>query len=348
MAKILLYTDNHFCFKSSGLPSIGNRYSYRLDNQIQTLNWVQELAEEKECEAIICLGDFFDKPTLNDIELTATKDIVWSSYIKNYFLIGNHESSSSSLACSSTKVLQGRNKFIINTPTSLIFDTTQIHFIPYIIESDRKLIGEYLNKNQTATKHVIISHNDIKGIQMGPVVSKTGFDIKDIEANCDLFLNGHLHNGTSITNKIINLGNITGLNFGEDAFKYKHCAYILDTDSLQIESIENPYAINYYKLNIKTEKDFSIVKELKQKCVLNIMCLDTLKDGFNKYLEGLDIVSIKWILNSKSIKEENNDFIESLTTNHIDKFKKFMLDNSEDYNNYNLNILNEELIEVCK
>lgn len=45
---------------------------------------------------------------------------------------------------------------------------------------------------------------------MGQFISKAGFDINDIEDNCDLFINGHLHNGSKITDKIFNVGNLTG------------------------------------------------------------------------------------------------------------------------------------------
>lgn len=45
---------------------------------------------------------------------------------------------------------------------------------------------------------------------MGKYKSIDGFDIDDIENNCDKFINGHLHNGSKVTNKIFNIGNLTG------------------------------------------------------------------------------------------------------------------------------------------
>ena len=74
---------------------------------------------------------------------------------------------------------------------------------------------------------------------MGPFISKTGFTIEDIENNCDLFINGHLHNGMKITNKIINLVNLTGQNFSEDALRYEHKIMILDTHTLEYKYIIN-------------------------------------------------------------------------------------------------------------
>ena len=38
MSKLLIYTDNHFCEKSSILNRYGQNYTVRLENQITSLN----------------------------------------------------------------------------------------------------------------------------------------------------------------------------------------------------------------------------------------------------------------------------------------------------------------------
>ena len=113
---------------------------------------------------------------------------------------------------------------------------------------------------------VVFSHNDIAGLQLGKYISKNGFTINDINSNCSLFINGHLHNATKYNN-IVNVGNLTGLNFSEDAFRYKHSVYILDTDTLTITEFENPFAFNFYK--ITSLQQFS---ELKSNSVITIQC----------------------------------------------------------------------------
>ena len=40
-----------------------------------------------------------------------------------------------------------------------------------------------------------------------------------------------------------NIGNLTGQNFGEDAFKHKHQACILDTDNGSLQWFTNPFCI---------------------------------------------------------------------------------------------------------
>ena len=82
--KIMIYSDNHFCEKFSIISKMGNKYTLRLENQIKSLNWAEDLAYHRGCQYVICAGDFFDKPNCaicNDA-LRYFTDIknVWSGF----------------------------------------------------------------------------------------------------------------------------------------------------------------------------------------------------------------------------------------------------------------------------
>ena len=47
---------------------------------------------------------------------------------------------------------------------------------------------------------------------------------------------------------ILNLGNLTGQNFGEDAFKYNHSACILDTNNLKLTFMRILWLLIFYKI----------------------------------------------------------------------------------------------------
>lgn len=348
MSKILLYADNHFSENSSILRKQGLKYTLRLENQIKCIDWIQKTAEEEKCSYIICLGDFFDKPVLTDRELTALREIKWSQTIPNLFLVGNHESSVNGLTYNSTKALEGNNRIIIsNSNFSLTLNKTQIHFIPYIIESDRLKIENYLNKNNECNKHIILSHNDLKGIDFGKIVSKTGFEIDDIEKSCDLFINGHLHNGSYITPKIRNLGNLTGQNFSENGLKYKHNITILDTDTLEMKDIENPYAFKFYKLEINDINDLQILNKIENNSLLTIKCNEKYLDQLNAQLESIKnkIIEHRIIVNKEIVNTLTQSDINKLNNSldYLDKFILFCREKIE-----NTEILETELNEVCK
>ena len=94
--KICFYTDPHWSQDSSIIRSRGNKYSSRLENLIQSINWVEALAYHQGCMSIICGGDFFDSSHLNSEEISALKEISWAP-LSHVFLTGNHETNVKSL-----------------------------------------------------------------------------------------------------------------------------------------------------------------------------------------------------------------------------------------------------------
>lgn len=347
--KILFFADLHMCPRASIVNKWGTKYQSRLENCIESVNWVEKIAKQKKCEYIINLGDFFDKPDLSSETITALNDIQWSN-IHHYSIVGNHDASTSSLIFNSTNSLMSKKHTIISEPMILFLDSCDICFLPYVVECDRKPIDQYFldktgKKIDTGKPRIIVSHNDINGIQLGPVVSKTGFTVEEIEANCDLFLNGHLHNGQKITDKIINLGNLTGKDFGEDASKYDHNIAILDTDTLELEFIENPYAYNFYKLQIETEKDLTALDTLKSRAVVSIKCDSKLINETKQKLSDLqDKVIESRLIIIKKHEESTGDISDiDLSVDHIARFIECCKSTLE-----NTTLLDEEIAEICK
>lgn len=325
---ILVCGDVHFCQYSSILRERGIKYSKRLENIIESINFVEKTAVEKNVNAIVYLGDFFDKPNLNDEELTALKEIKWSNIV-HYFIVGNHESSVNELLFNSTKTLEAEdnNRYVIDnfkTITKTNDSNFNFAFLPYCTEDCRISLSKLFNE---PSKRIIFSHNDIKGIQMGPIISKQGYEIDDIEANCDLFINGHIHNGSKITNKIINLGNLTGQNFGEDAYKYSHNIMLLDEETLTYELIENPYAFNFYKIEINSEKDLNKLDTLKNNAVVNIKCEQSLLQSVKKLInEAKNIVASRILTYRELINRDNLENAEmraELVLNAQDPLERF-------------------------
>lgn len=289
-----------------------------------------------------CLGDFFNKPDLNEDEITALRDIKWNN-LPHKFLVGNHESAQGDLKYTSVKVFEGPNFEIINSIKTIEANNKKIAFLPYFSEQTRPNISDAVGKVD-----IILSHNDISGLNFGPIISTIGFKQDDILENCKLFINGHLHNGSWVKkNRILNLGSLTGQTFGEDAFKYAHNIAILDTDTLEITLIENPYAYNFYRLEINNSADLNQLKLIKNNAVLSIKCNEKYIDNLN---EQLELYKNK-IVNSRVIQTRDKlDIIASQETNTIDlsvnPTEKFMNLCKEKFTNDE--ILLEELAEICK
>lgn len=351
MSKICIYTDNHFSTNSSIIRSNGVEYSTRLENQIKSINWVEQLAVEKCCEKIIHLGDFFDKPDLSSQELSALKEIKWSN-LPHKFICGNHEMGSNDLKYNSLNALSKVGD-VIDRPTIIGDYECEILLLPYILETNRKSLSEYKEQAikeyqsnelsaQEVKNFIILSHNDIAGLQYGQFLSKVGFNIDEIENNCDLFINGHLHNQTQVTDNILNLGNLTGQNFSEDGFKYSHCAAILDTDTLSVELIDNPYAFNFYKIDaidyedlksqvnkLKSEKEYSIAT-----IKINEKDVTITKNYCKEYFKEFKVISFRDTI----LTDNSKDVDDLVKVDHIQEFNKCCFENIGDSD-----ILREEL-----
>ena len=342
--KVLICGDIHFSTYSSIVRSRGKNFSTRLEYLIKSIKWVESIAKEYGCEEEIFLGDTFDKPDLSSEEITAISEINWnkSSRLK-HFIVGNHESGVSSLKYNSTQILH-RLGVVEDTPYIYpLDDKTEFLFLPYITEDNRKPLVEYLEGRDNYKKLIVFSHNDIKDFQMGAFLSKTGFTIDEIHDNCSLYINGHLHNAGFVSSKIINLGVLCGQNFSEDAFKYEHHIMIIDTDTLEYEFIENPYALNFYKIQIDKKEDINTLYKLKPNAVLTIKCIDILEEMTRKVISSIkDIIEYRIIQYSKDIIGDNNEIIIN-AVDHLDQFKKFILESLG-----HSDIVKEELSEVCK
>ena len=332
--RFMIYADPHCSSYSSIIRSRGSKYSLRLENIINSINWVEQMAIEKECSQIVCLGDFFDKAELNSEELTAIQEIKWAN-MSHIFIVGNHEMGRSNLQFSSSHLfnLCPDNK-VIEKPYSFIHQTTEgeceICYLPYVLESDREQLNYYFGPMDKT--RIIFSHNDIKGIQMGKFISSSGFELDDIKNNCSLFINGHLHNGTAFDN-VINLGNLTGQNFSEDALLYEHRCLILDTDTHAVEYLTNPFAFNFYKLDftiINSDLFEPTLKALKDNSVVtikvsseNVNMVRQILTTCNNIVESRVIIDLSNEMNTELSSDDKQD----LSVDHIHSFIEYVKTN---------------------
>ena len=334
--KILLYSDNHFSTYSSILRTRGEKYSTRLENQIESLMWVENMAELYACEEVICLGDFFDRPELNAEEISALKEIVWKNNIRHTFLVGNHEISTGDNMVSSSNLF-GFNCNADVIPYPCCFTTTdgcEICLLPYTTESNRKSLVELFGEKGN-NRRIILSHNDIKGINYGNVVSTVGYSLGEIETYCDLFINGHIHNEGQF-GKVINIGNLTGQNFSENGLKYSHRVLIVDTEDLHVTAVINPYAINFEKID--WEDAYRHI--YPSNSVVSIKCKEKDRYLAEKFTD--DNIIMKRIVvefEPSEVKKEE----EKIDIDHIKMFKDYCLSTIGESD-----ILKEELSYVCK
>lgn len=331
--KYLVYGDVHWYTNSSILRSRGEHYSTRLENLIDSLNFVESFAQRNNIDEIVCLGDFFNSPTVTAEELSALKEVKWASDIKHTFIVGNHDADSHSLEFNSTNALSLVPKCsIIDCPKTTVLSENGakigIVYLPYITERDREPLTNYLPKN--VDSRIIFSHNDISGLQYGAYKSKDGFKLDEINGNCDYYLNGHIHSHYRFidnSNTIgINVGNLTGLNFGDA--DCNHYIYIVDSETNSISKpIPNPYAIIFRKID-ETSIDFvkKSIDNLQQLSVVTVKCQREDLQEITKILENnKNVIAYKTIVVMNTVNVDTPQMAEKLTINHIEEFSKYII-----------------------
>lgn len=341
MKRYLIYSDCHFSQYSSILRSMGEKYSVRLHNLINSISWAEGLADTYNCDGVINLGDFFDRPDLTPMEITALQDVYFSNR-PHVILTGNHDANISNLEFSSVQIFKSMKAKIITEPVvEDITDKVAFCYIPYLTADKQRSLSEFTPKNK---KTVVWSHNDISGLQYGKFISQQGFDVNDILNNCTLFINGHLHNGCVINDRIFLVGNLTGQNFNEDASRYEHYAYILtidDSGSITLEPYVNPYAFNFYKLYINKPEDLKVFSNLKNNSVLSISCNNKLLPKIDSEIKKSGKVIEYRLITIYSNGNQPDDKVDFKVEDHLQQFIDYVqtkIPPSE--------ILSEELVKL--
>lgn len=342
---ILIYSDNHFCQNSSIIRGRGNKFSDRLENQIQTLQFIEKTAIENGCQAIFNCGDFFDKPELNSEEISALKEVGWNRGIPHYYIVGNHDASDKALSFNSTNALASvHNSFVVDSSCFIELDGSFIAMLPYeSLDADEYIDAEVMFshavKDAKYKNRILLSHNEIKGLQYGKYVSDHGLDIDSVCSVFDFCVNGHLHNTALVNEKILNVGNVTGQNFSEDAFVYKHGCIILNTDDLTYKFIENPFAFKFYKID---GDNYGIISTLGTNSVLAVTCSDDNLDYVKGLIDSNKNIKYKKIIVQKSASISTEDRFFSNNKTPENKFSDFVLKTLGDSD-----VVRDEIIAIC-
>lgn len=328
----MIYGDVHWCESSSIIRGMGDKYSKRLENLINSVSWVEETAYANKCDLIIMLGDFFDKSILTAQEISALNEISWTD-IKKIFITGNHEIGRADRTFSTIDLFDSfPNSEVISQMTEMTIADKHCLFIPYYLEKDRPELTGYYD--------YIFSHNDILGLQMGQFISQDGFDIEQIAKCCKYFFNGHIHNGMFVGQNIINIGILSGQNFSEDALTYSHNVCILDTVTDDLKFFENPYAFNFYKLGlVKSVDEFKSLK-LKDNAVVSIT-IDQDNTELKYFMENFKNIVSKRVIYEVSTDHVDIDTEQFQSVDYIQQFVQFIKDNMDV-----TSIVEEELSKV--
>lgn len=334
--KIGIYTDPHISINSSILPLYYYEgiYSTRLTMMIRTFKWMYKLFDNNDVELIINGGDTFDSHTLKAEEIKAASECFsYSSGIKEYHIIGNHDTLDNSRNYYATAILDGFPFITVCNQPIKINDTVSL--IPYMHSDliDTNMLKSIENK-------VLVSHIDIAGSHLRPdYIMDSGINPELLANYFEVTFNGHLHTREIIEtsrNKVINVGSCTSNSFSDNN-TYIPGVCIYDTDSDKIEYYNNPFAILFRRIDASSESE--LISKLDN-MDNNYEYAIRLRVPYNVTNHAREIISgrsniiayrvISSVDKSFSMKKMNNTKIE-LKNNIAEEFINFLQEENESF-----------------
>lgn len=285
--KIALITDTHFGARgdSVSFADFFNQFYYE---------YFFPYLEKHDIKQIVHLGDIVDRRKyINYVTARHLKTFVeecHSREIKLDVLIGNHDTSfKNTNEYNSMNELFSHTKYNIDyysSPKEVVFDGLKIAFLPWVCSGNYKESMEFINDTDA---QILFGHLEIQGFEMyRGSFNDHGFSA-DIFNKFDVVCSGHFHHKSSRGN-IHYLGAPYEMTWSD--FNDPRGFHIFDTDTRELEFIENPYRIFkklfYDDSNKQLEDILDIEKELEGKYVKVIIQNKNNPYWFDMYIDKVE------------------------------------------------------------
>lgn len=351
MAKILLFSDIHIH---------NHKKSYeRLDDCLNALQWIFNIAKEENIKSIIFGGDILHERQKIDIFVyNKIYNILCKNLSENdvnfYCLLGNHD-----LWFNENTQISGVYPFesikgfkVISEPKTLKIEDSEWDFLPFTHDPLESM--KSFNSNNLE-KRYLIGHISIDGAilnssgTISDVIIEHDGDM--VKVSKDIFVRykhsffGHYHKSQKLASNVEYIGSPLELSFGE-ANEEKH-VIILDTETNEIKYIVNNFSPKHVYIY---ENDINKLKTSKLKnnfvCLLSSDIASVKTKECTEFIkENCDILSFQ----VKSVSSKNNNenkidisFIEDAKSLMIDEEKLIsMYVEKQDTKSLDKNLLSE-------
>ncbi len=247
MSKILLFSDLHL--------HQHKRSVNRLHDCLKALEWVFDVAEEKQIDDIVFGGDLFqDRQKIDIITYHLTFEVISKrcKKVNLWLLLGNHDLwYHDKWDISSVKPMSAiNNVHVIDKPCTLEISRNYIDFLPYTTNPIDHL--NYLRKSKGRT---LVAHLAVDGAQLNTlhdtrsdVILEHDGEMVKVDASVfdgwDQVWLGHYHGYQKIAPNVEYIGSTLQLNFGE-AFQHKY-VIIHDLETGDKEYVKNTFSPQHF------------------------------------------------------------------------------------------------------
>ena len=247
------------------------------------------------------LGDIFDRRDVINVKTMNQCYDLFNANFEFNIIVGNHDAYyNTSNDVTSIKFLKKfSNVSVYSSTVELLFFDKKVLFVPWVIDKEKFI--EDVNKSES---EICFGHFDINGFSMGGKVSEIGF-MPEVFKKFKKVFSGHFHaQQIQMIGKteFVYCGSPYQTDWGE--VDQKKGFYVLDTDTLEYEFIENTVSAKHIKLAYGEKIDPSVLENNFVKVfVKESETADEKKlDEFTKKVSESGIASIATVI----VKEDDD------------------------------------------
>ena len=304
--KIAIITDTHYNFKKAN-KNFHDYFAKFYDNVFFPY------LEENNIKVVFHLGDAFDnRKGIDYWALKWAKENVYDKFkdlgVTVYNIVGNHDTyykNTNKVNAIDTLLEEYDNVIKVSTPKEFTVDGCDFLMMPWICADNQEEVFSVIEstKAKVALGHLELNDFPVFPGQMQP----NGMD-KKIFQKFDRVFTGHYHTRSN-DGRIFYVGNPYQM-FWND-INDRRGFNIFDTDTYDLEHIENPYSIFekvYYEDN--DSKDINL-DDYEDKIVKVIVTRKTNQKKFDKFLDKLSKAKYIDLKVTETIDVDDSNFQES-------------------------------------
>jgi len=258
--KILIVSDLHADNYSRFARVTEDGINCRLQDCLNSIKQLAELARQTDAECLFFLGDLFNSRTTISIDvyyLVFQEIERLSKNIDIYLLVGNHDQFLRKGDIYSTYPFSSICQ-VIGEPTVLDLDGSKFVCLPY--QEDHKELSKFIEKNKG---DYLFAHLGLNGAKVGPTEYKVKETLNPEDLKPEEFrwvILGHYHKFQRLGDNIVYVGSMLQHSFGERG--EEKFALVLDTktDKLQKVQLDGPQFLQITKNELDNRVNGNYVK----------------------------------------------------------------------------------------
>lgn len=312
--------------------------------------------DKRKIKTILHLGDFWEsRKAVNLLAMHEMMKMFLEPFeerkLKMHIIPGNHDLAwKHSLEINSSEMfLNSENIHHYTSPCQLDFKKCKIAMIPWICDENREECLSFIKKSKA---EVLCGHFDVIGFEMfkGMLNKDQGLSIETFGHFSQVF-SGHYHHRSKISN-VQYLGSPFQLTWAD--YQDERGFHIFDTDTEQLEFIENPFS-TFQKVYYNDEKydsdtilnqDFSILKDKIVKVVVqhknNPYCFEQFIEAVHA-AGAVDVSVIDDVFDVSLEYEEDDEDVSKDTLTLITEYTKVACDTNKEIGKFE-----DELISTIR